>query len=69
MRAKLLHFKWQPRWGMCARVLGQVWDGRNERGDGTRLGKCHQRLFLETLRHDNRQTRDSCPRRGARTSM
>jgi hypothetical protein len=69
MRAKLLHFKWQPRWCTRARVLGQVWDGGNERGDGTRLGERHQRLFLETLRHDNRQTRDSCPRRRARASM
>ena len=69
MRAKLSLFKWQTRRDTRARVLGQVWDGGNERGDGTRLGERHQRLFLETLRHDNRQTRDSCPRRGARASM
>ena len=56
--AKMLHLKWQSRWGTRARVLGQVWDGSDERGHGTRFSERHQRLLLEALQHKHRQTRD-----------
>ncbi len=69
MRAKMLHLNWQSRRGTRARVLGQVWDGCNERGHGTRFSERHQRLFLETLRQKHRQTRDFSLWRGALTSI